>query len=84
MKYLYSNCSNYLLARVVLIDALFQGNLTKYKRLVRIEFLKTFSSKDLDKSFNIKQFFNTYEVSNQRSRTNLYLYDQHFSTISTD
>jgi len=25
---------------------LFEGNLTKYERLVRIEFIKTFSSKD--------------------------------------
>ncbi len=70
--------SNYLLARVVLMDDLFhyqypfrfpdlfEGNLTKYERLVRIEFIKTFSSKDPHKSFNIRQFFNTYRVSNQK------------------
>lgn len=70
--------SNYLLARVVLIDDLFhyqypfrfpdlfEGNLTKHERLVRIEFIKTFSSKDPHKSFNIRQFFNTYKVSNKK------------------
>jgi hypothetical protein len=70
--------SNYLLARVVLMDDLFhyqypfrfpdlfEGNLTKYERLVRIEFIKTFSSKDAHKSFNIRQFFNTSRVSNQK------------------
>ena len=70
--------SNYLLARVVLMDALFhyqypfrfldlfEGNITKYKMLVRIEFIKTFSSKDSHKSFNIRQFFNPYRVSNQK------------------
>jgi hypothetical protein len=45
---------------------LFEGNLTKYERLVRIEFIKTFSSKNPHKSFNIRQFFNTYRVSNQK------------------
>ena len=34
--------------------------------MVRIEFIKTFSSKDPHKSFNIRQFFNTYRVSNQK------------------
>ena len=70
--------SNYLLARVVLMNDLFhyqypfrflnlfEGNLTKYERLVKIEFIKTFSSKDPHKSFNIRQFFNTYKVSNQK------------------
>lgn len=70
--------SNYLLARVVLMDDLFhyqypfrfpdlfQGNLTKHERLVRIEFIKTFSSKDAHKIFNIRQFFNTYKVSNKK------------------
>ena len=70
--------SNYLLDRVVLMNDLFhyqypfrfpdlfEGNLTKYERLVRIEFIKTFSSKDPHKSFNIRQFFNTYKVSNQK------------------
>ena len=54
--------SNYLLARVVMMDDLFyylypfrlpdlfKGNLTKHERLVRIEFIKTFSSKDAHKS----------------------------------
>ena len=45
---------------------MFERNLTKYERLVRIEFIKTFSSKDPHKSFNIRQFFNTYRVSNQK------------------
>ena len=49
--------SNYLLVRVVLMDDLFEEHLTKYERLVRIEFIKMFSSKDPHKSFNIKQFF---------------------------
>lgn len=39
----------------------FEGNLTKYGRLVRIEFIKTFSSKDTHKIFNIRQFFNIYK-----------------------
>jgi len=68
----------YLLVRVVLMDDLFhyqypfrfpnlfEGNLTKYERLVRIEFIKTFSSKDAYKSFNIRQFFNTCKVSNKK------------------
>lgn len=67
--------ANYLLAKVVLMDDLFEGNLNKYERLVRIEFIKTFSSKDPQKSFNIRQFFNTYRVFNQRSQINLYLFD---------
>jgi hypothetical protein len=70
--------SNYLLARVGLMDALlhyqypfrfpglFERNRTNYKRLIRIEFIKTFSSKDPHKSFNLRQFFNTYRVSNQK------------------
>ena len=70
--------SNYLLARVVLMDDLFyyqypfrfpdlfEGKLTKYEKLVRIEFIKTFSSKDPHKNFNIRQFFNTYKLSNQK------------------
>ena len=70
--------SNYLLARVVLMDDLFryqypfrfpdlfERNLTKYERLVRIEFIKTFSSKNPHKSFHIRQFFNRYRVSNQK------------------
>ena len=44
----------------------FEVNLTKYERLVRIEFIKTFSCKNPQKSFNIRQFFNTYRVSNQK------------------
>ena len=45
---------------------LFEGDLTKHERLVRIEFIKTFSSKDVQKRFNIRQFFNTYKISNQK------------------
>jgi hypothetical protein len=70
--------SKYLLAKVVMINNLFhyqypfrfsdlfEGDLTKYKRLVRIEFIKTFSSKDVEKRFYIRQFFNTYKVSNKK------------------
>ena len=66
--------SKYLLARVVMIDDLFyylypfrlpdlfQGNLTKHERLVRVEFVKTFSSKYIEKYFYIRQFFNTYKA----------------------
>jgi hypothetical protein len=58
--------SKYLLARVVMIDDLFhyqytfrfsdlfKGDLTKYEGLVRIEFIKTFSSKDVEKRFYIR------------------------------
>jgi len=68
----------YLLARVVMMDELFyylypfrlpdlfQGNLNKHQRLVRIEFIKTFSSKDLEKSFHFREFFHTYKISNQK------------------
>lgn len=70
--------SKYLLARVVMMDDLFyylypfrlldlfQGNLTKHERLVRVEFVKTFSSKYIEKYFYIRQFFNTYKISNQK------------------
>jgi len=70
--------SKYLLARVVLIDDLFhyqypfrfpdlfEADLTKHERLVRIEFIKTFSSKNVEKHFYIRQFFNTYKVSNKK------------------
>jgi len=70
--------SKYLLARVVLMDDLFyypypfrvpdlfQGNLTKHERLVRVEFIKTFSSKDAEKCFHLREFFNTYKISNQK------------------
>jgi hypothetical protein len=68
----------YLLARVVIMDDLFyylypfklpdlfQRNLTKHERLVRVEFIKTFSSKDLEKYLHLRQFFNTYKISNQK------------------
>lgn len=70
--------SNCLLARVVLIDDLFhyqypfrfpdlfEGNLTKYEKLVRIQFIQIFSSKYSRKTVNIRQFFNTYKVSNKK------------------
>nr|YP_010448086.1 hypothetical protein NRL27_pgp113 [Nitzschia dubiiformis]UTQ75567.1 hypothetical protein [Nitzschia dubiiformis] len=70
--------SKYLLAQVVMIDDLFyylypfrlpdlfQGNLTKHERLVRVEFVKTFSSKYIEKYFYIREFFNTYKISNQK------------------
>ena len=70
--------SKYLLARVVMIDDLFyylypfrlpdlfKGNLTKHQRLVRVEFIKTFSSKDVEKCFYLREFFNTYKISNQK------------------
>ena len=45
---------------------MFEGDLTKYERLVRIEFIKTFSSKDVEKRFYIRQFFNTYKVYNKK------------------
>jgi hypothetical protein len=70
--------SKYLLARVVMMDDLFyylypfrlpdlfQGNLTKHERLVRVEFIKTFSSNDVEKCFHLREFFNTYKISNQK------------------
>lgn len=45
---------------------LFQRNLTKHEKLVRVEFVKTFSSKYIEKYFYIRQFFNTYKISNQK------------------
>jgi hypothetical protein len=70
--------SKYLLARVVMMDNLFyylypfrlpdlfQGNLTKHERLVRVEFIKTFSSKNVEKYFYLREFFKTYKISNQK------------------
>ena len=70
--------SKYLLARVVMMDDLFyylypfrlpdlfQGNLNKHERLVRVEFIKTFSSKGIEKSFHFREFFHTYKISNQK------------------
>jgi hypothetical protein len=43
--------------------------LSKYENLVRVEFIKTFSSRDVEKPFYIREFLNTYKISNQ---TNLY------------
>ena len=45
---------------------MFEENLTKYEKLVSIEFIKTFSYKDPHKSFNIRQLFNTYKVSHKK------------------
>ena len=70
--------SKYLLARVVMMDDLFyylypfrlpdlfQGNLNKHEKLVRVEFIKTFSSNDLEKCFHLREFFHTYKISNQK------------------
>ena len=40
--------------------------LSKYENLVRVEFIKTFSSRDVEKSFYIREFLNTYKISNQK------------------
>ena len=45
---------------------LFQENLTKHERLVRVEFVKAFSSKYIEKHFYLKEFFNGYKISNQK------------------
>ena len=70
--------SKYLLAKVVMMDDLFyylypfilpdlfKRNLTKHERLVRVEFTQTFSSKDVEKSFHLREFFHTYKISNQK------------------
>ena len=70
--------SKYLLARVVMMDDLFyylypfrlpdlfQGNLNKHEKLVRVEFIKTFSFNDLEKCFHLREFFHTYKISNQK------------------
>ena len=77
--------SNYLVARIVLLDDLFHykypfripdlfeldlnnknRKLSKYENLVRVEFLKTFSSRDLEKAFYIREFLNLYKISNQQ------------------
>ena len=42
--------------------------LSKYKNLVRIEFIKTFSFRDVEKPFYIKEFLNTYKISNQKTK----------------
>ena len=47
---------------------MFQGNLTKHEKLVRVEFIKTFSSKDVEKSFYLREFFHTYKISNQKRK----------------
>ncbi len=73
--------SKYLLARVVMMDDLFyylypfrlldlfQGNLTKHERLVRVEFVKTFSSKYIEKYFYIRQFLTLIKSLIKRSKT---------------
>ena len=42
--------------------------LSKYENLVRVEFIKTFSSENIDKVFFIKEFFQNYTscLSNQQ------------------
>lgn len=40
--------------------------LSKYENLVRVEFIKTFSSRDVEKPFYIREFLNTYKISNQK------------------
>ena len=34
--------------------------------MVRIQFIKTFSSKDVEKRFHTRQLFNTYKIPNQK------------------
>ena len=75
--------SNYLVARIVLLEDLFHYSypfrildlfeldlnnrkLSKYENLVRVEFIKTFSSRDVQKPFYIRKFLNTYKISNQK------------------
>ena len=75
--------SNYLVARIVLLEDLFHyrypfripdlfeidlnnRKLSKYENLVRVEFIKTFSSRDVEKPFYIREFLNTYKISNQK------------------
>ena len=33
---------------------------------MRVEFIKTFSSNDLEKCFHFREFFHTYKISNQK------------------
>jgi len=40
--------------------------LTKYENLVRVESIRTLSSKDVEKRFHIREFFDTYKISNQK------------------
>lgn len=40
--------------------------LSKYENLVRVEFIKPFSSRDVDKTFYIREFRNTSKISNQK------------------
>ena len=75
--------SNYLVARIVLLEDLFHyrypfripdlfeldlnnQKLSKYENLVRVEFIKIFSSRDVQKPFYIREFLNTYKISNQK------------------
>lgn len=69
-----------LLARVVLMEDLFHyqypfqfpdlfdSKLSKYDNLVRVEFIRTFSSKDVEKCFHLREFFNIYKISNQKTK----------------
>lgn len=75
--------SNYLVARIVLLEDLFHSRspfripdlfeldlnnrkLSNYENLVRVEFIKIFSSRDLEKPFLIREFLNIYKISNQK------------------
>lgn len=72
--------SNCLFARVVLMDDLFhyqypfqlpnlfEKKLTKHEKMIRIEFIKTFSSKRSEKIFSISHYLKIYKVSNQQTK----------------
>ena len=38
--------------------------LSKYENLFRVKFIKTFSSRNVDKRYHIIEFLNTYKISN--------------------
>ena len=42
--------------------------LTKYENLVRVECIKTLSSKEVEKHFYIREFITTYKISNQTAK----------------
>lgn len=72
--------SNYLLARVIMMDSLFhyqypfrlsdlfQENLSKHEKLVRGEFYKALSCKYPYKTIDMRQFFDTYKLSNTKAK----------------
>ena len=37
--------------------------LSKYEDLIKVEFIKTFSSRDIERAFYTREFFNTYNIS---------------------